>query len=573
VDVVESVRLIEENEETAVRRWRAMVDRISTQILPATDGRLVKSLGDGMLLEFAHVQPAISAAFTIQQACVEANREVPPTQQMLVRIGAHVSELIADDHDVYGRGVNLAARLTTVAGPGEIVVSAAVRDGLTATLDAEIEDLGDCYLKHLREPVRAYRLGPAGVRPLIDPGGGFLPSLAPSIAVIPFTAREADPVHDVVGEVLADEIINALSRTVDLKVISRLSTSPLRGRDTPPSEVGAVLGANYVLSGVYRVMGTGYMLTAELAEARSGHIVWSLNLKGSVAGILSGENEPVQRVVAELTAAIMVRELHRAQTQALPTLESYTLLMGAISLMHRLSSQDFDRARQMLEVLTDRTPRLAVPHAWLAEWHVLRVQQGWTDDPEADTRRALECSKRALDDDPECSLALAVDGFIHTNLLRRLDIGKERYERALEANPNDSLAWLLKGTMHAFKGEGEPAVAMTARARALSPLDPLRYFYDSLSATAALAAQDYAQAAELAHRSYRLNRKHASTLRALVISHWHLGQHDEARRMVKELLAIEPSFTVARFVGRSPSSGYWTGKVWSEALREAGVPA
>jgi TolB-like protein/Tfp pilus assembly protein PilF len=380
-------------------------------------------------------------------------------------------------------------------------------------------------------------------------------------------------VHDVVGEVLADEIITALSRTVELKVISRLSTSPLRGRGAAPSEVGAVLGANYVLSGVYRVLGTAYTLTAELAEARSGHIVWSLNLKGSVAGILSGENEPVHRIVAELTAAIMVRELHRAQTQALPTLESYTLLMGAIALMHRLSAQDFDRARQMLEVLTDRAPRLAVPHAWLAEWHVLRVQQGWTDDPQADARRALDCTKRALDDDPDCSLALAVDGFIHTNLFKRLDIGKERYERALEANPNDSLAWLLNGTMHAFKGEGEPAVAMTARARALSPLDPLRYFYDSLSATAALAARDYAQAAELARRSYRLNRKHASTLRALAISHWHLGQHDEARRMVEELLAIEPNFTVARFVGRSPSSEYWTGKVWSETLREAGVPA
>jgi tetratricopeptide (TPR) repeat protein len=320
------------------------------------------------------------------------------------------------------------------------------------------------------------------------------------------------------------------------------------------------------------VLGAHYTLTTELAEARSGHIVWALNQKGSVAGILSGENEPVHRIVADISAAIMARELHRAQTQALPTLESYTLLMGAISLMHRLSMHDFDRAREMLEVLTDRAPRLAVPHAWLAEWHVLRVQQGWTDDPEADARMALDRTKRALDDDPECSLALAIDGFIHTNLLKRLDIANERYERALEANPNDSLAWLLKGTMHAFKGEGEPAVAMTTRARALSPLDPLRYFYDSLSATAALAALDYTQAAELAHRSYRLNRKHASTLRALAISHWHLGNQDQARRMVTELLAIAPGYTVSRFVERSPSSGYWTGKIWAETLRNAGVP-
>ena len=294
---------------------------------------------------------------------------------------------------------------------------------------------------------------------MIDVASGFVPALAPSIAVIPFRSRLADPQHELLGEVLADEIIGALSRAADLKVISRLSTSPLRGRDATPGEMGAILGAAYVLSGEYRVLGARYTLAIELAEARSAHIVWSLNLKGSVAGILSGEDEPIDRVVAEVSAAIMARELHRAQTQALPTLETYTLLIGAIALMHRLSLHDFERARQMLEAVTERAPRLAVPHAWLAEWHVLRVQQGWADDPHAEARLALDCSKRALDDDPECSLALDIDGFIHTNLLKRLDIANDRYDRALEANPNDSLAWLLKGTMHAFKGEGELATA------------------------------------------------------------------------------------------------------------------
>jgi adenylate cyclase len=277
-------------------------------------------------------------------------------------------------------------------------------------------------------------------------------------------------------------------------------------------------------------------------------------------------------VVAEVTSAVRVREIERAQTRALPTLESYTLLIGAIALMHRLSPHDFDRARQMLEVLTERAPRLAVPQAWFAKWHVLRVQQGWSEDARAEALLAQQRSRRALDDDPQCSLALAIDGFINTNLLRRLDIASERYSLALESNPNDSLAWLLKGTMHAFKGEAAEAVEMTARARALSPLDPLRYFYESLSATAALAAQDYVQAEALAEHSYRLNRKHASTLRALAISRWQLGKHDAARQMIQELLAIEPSFTITRFVERSPSTGYWTGKVWSETLRLAGAP-
>lgn len=573
VDVVESVRLIQDDEENAVRRWQQLVEKVTREVLPAHGGRLVKSLGDGMLIEFAHVQPAVGCAFAIQRACKDANEGVAPDRQMLVRIGAHVAELLADDHDVYGHGVNLAARLTTLAGPGEIVASAAVRDEITATLDAEIEDLGDCYLKHVREPVRVYRLGPVGTRPVIEHGSGLLPALQPTLAVIPFASRDQDPAHDVLGEVLADEIIAALSRTPEIKVISRLSTSPLRGRGTGLGEVGQILGANYVLSGAYRVQGPGYGMTVELAEAMTGHIVWVQNLKGSIAGVLSGENEPVRQVVADVTAAVRVRELERAQTQALPTLESYTLLMGAITLMHRLSAHDFDRAREMLEVLTDRAPRLAVPQAWLAKWHVLRVQQGWTPDPHAEARMALDRSRRALDDDPRCSLALSIDGFIHTNLLRRLDIANDRYSLALEANPNDSLALLLKGTMHAFKGEAAEAMNMTARARDLSPLDPLRYFYESLSATAALAAQDYALAEELADRSYRLNRKHASTLRALAISRWQLGRHEEARTTIRELLTIEPAFTVSRFVERSPSTGYWTGKVWAESLREAGVPA
>ncbi|MCC6195292.1 MAG: hypothetical protein IT518_12560 [Burkholderiales bacterium] len=572
VDVVESVRLIQDDEEDAVRRWQRLVERISTELLPAHGGRLVKSLGDGMLLEFAGVRPAVACAFAIQGVCAQANDGVSAGREMLVRIGAHVAELLADGRDLYGHGVNIAARLTSLAGPGETVVSARLRDEITAPLDAEIEDRGDGYLKHVREPVRAYRLGPVGARPVIAPGTGFSPSLQPTIAVIPFQSRDHDPAHDVLGEVLADEIIAALSRAAEIKVISRLSTSPLRGRGTPLPDVGNLLGASYVLSGGYRVQGSGYTFAVELAEANTSHIVWSMNLKGSVPGILSGDNEPVRRVVAEVTSAVRVREIERAQTQALPTLESYTLLIGAIALMHRLSPHDFARARQMLDVLTERAPRLAVPQAWLAEWHVLRVQQGWTDDPQAEARLALERTKRALDVDPRCSLALSVDGFINTNLLRRLDIADERYTLALEANPNDALAWLLKGTMHAFRGEAAQAVEMTARARALSPLDPQRYFYESLSATAALAAKDYGQAEALAEHSYRLNRKHASTLRALAISRWQLGKHDAARDTIGELLTIEPSFTITRFVDRSPSTGYWTGKLWADTLRAAGVP-
>jgi len=533
---------------------------------------MVKSLGDGMLLEFPHVQPAVASAFAIQRMCADANVDVPSGRQMLLRIGGHVGELISDAHDVYGRGVNLAARLTTLAGPGEIVVSSAVRDELTLAVDADIEDLGDCYLKHVQQPVRAYRVGPPGVRPVIEPGRAASPELRPTIAVIPFDARASQPEHQVLGEVLADEIIATLSRTADMHVISRLSTTVFRGRTASLAEVAAHLHANYVLSGAYQVSGDTLKLTVELAEVKSGHVALARQFSGRVSGILAGTDEVIGGIVADVSGAILSRELDRAQSLALPTLESYTLLMGAIVLMHRGSWHDFEAAQRMLQTLIDRAPRQAISHAWLAKWYVLRFNRGRSSDQKSEATLALDCTKRALDADPHCSLALAIDGFVHTNLLKQLDVAQQRYELALEVNPNDSLAWLLKGTLHAFKGEGDSAVRGTTQALRLSPLDPLRYFYESLAATAALSAGEYERAIDLAERSLRINRLHTSTLRALAIGQACIGRLDLARETVRDLLTLEPTLTIQKFLERSPSGPYRTGTEWSAALRMAGVP-
>jgi adenylate cyclase len=473
---------------------------------------------------------------------------------------------------LYGHGVNVAARLTTLAGPGEIVVSADVRDQMTPVLDADVEDLGECYLKHVKQPVRAYRVGPPGIRPLILPGGTATPDLQPTVAVVPFNARSNEPQHALLGEVLADEIISALSRTTEMHVISRLSTTAFRGRDATLAEVSGHLNANYVLSGAFRVSANTIRVAAELADARSSRIVWAGNLKGHVTGVLEGKDELIDRLVAEVSAAVVVHELQRAQTQAMPTLEAYTLLIAAVALLHRLSPQAFDRAQALLQAVIERAPRQAAPHAWLAKWHVMRVQQGWSVNAPSEGHAALECTKRALDLDPHCSLALTIDGLVNTNLLKRLDVAQDRYETALQVNPNDSLAWLLKGTLHAFKGEGKAAMEHTQRALRLSPLDPLRYYYDSLAATAALAAGQYERALKLAEHSLRANRTHTSTLRAIAIANWQLGHLDVARSTVAELLRLEPSLTITGWRKRSPSSEFDTGKLWAEVMLKAGVP-
>lgn len=571
LDVVESVRLMEQDERGFVQRWHRFVEVVHG-LLQEHGGRMHKSLGDGLMLEFDDAHSAVLCSFAVQDLARRGNAGLPPHSQMHLRIGAHLCEYVADQYDIYGSDVNLTARIATLAGPGEIIVSAAVRDRLAPVLDADIEDLGDCHLKHVQEPVRAYRLGPAGHAPVIDRGASELAPLRPTIAVIPFSVRSTEPGHQLLGEALADEVIAALSQTPELMVISRLSTTVFRGRHKGLEDIRNHLQADYILNGTCRTSGTDLRLFAELVEARTGRTVWADTLRSRVEGVFHADDHLVAELMQAIGRAVVVQEMGRARSQALPTLEGYTLLLGGIALMHRTSFREFDRARQLFEALAERNPRHPVAHAWLGKWHVMRVQQGWTNDPAREAQLALDATRRAIDTDSQCALAWTVDGFVRTNLMRDLDSGLQSYESALDINPNESLAWLLKGTLHAFRDEGDLAVAGTERALALSPLDPLRYFYDSLAATAATSAGRYQRAVELGRRSLRSNRTHTSTYRAIAIAQVMMGEVDEARATVRELLALEPAFTLKSFVARSPTSRFPHGERIVNALRTAGVP-
>jgi len=570
-DVVESVRLMQEDEAGTVQRWRAFVDHVVHRLLPGQEGRLVKSLGDGLMLEFPRVNTAIGIAFAMQEAAVHANFDVAPERKLHLRIGIHVSARVADEHDIYGHGVNLAARLTTLAGPDEIVVSADVRDQLTPALDADIEDLGECYVKHVQQPVRAFRVGAPGEQPVIE-RGNLAEDLRATIAVIPFRPRALQSTDDVLGQLLADEVISALSHSPEVNVISRLSTSTFHGRDVKLEDVSTYLRADYVVSGSYHVDGDRVTLKAEMAETRSMQVIWSQSLKGSVNGVIAGDDPLANHLVSQACAAMMVRELQQSQGKAPQSLQNHTLLLSSIALMHRISPLAFQRSEQLLQVLIDRTPRLASPYAWMAKWHVLRVTQGWSSDAQSDGKVALENTKRALDRDATSSLAMTVEGQVNTYILKRLDIAEQLYAQALQSNPNDSLAWLLKGTLHAFRDEGKEAVRHTRHALKLSPLDPLKYYFDSLAATAALSAHDYARALQLTERSLRLNRTHASTLRVMITALCRLGRMDDARRQAQQLLKLEPGFSVALLMERSPGAPYKIGRDVATALADAGVP-
>jgi adenylate cyclase len=572
VDVVEFGRLAEVDEVDTVSRWFALVSTIQSDILPAHGARLVKELGDGLLIELLDVPAAVATALAIRALARRRNVGLLHDRQMRLRMGIEHAMVIVDRGDLHGSAVTLAARLAALAGPGEIIVSAAVRDRLVPSLDAEIEDLGPCYLKHRKGPVHAFRVGPPGTRTGLPPALTAA-ELHPTLAVLPFATGDLVPEHQVIGEVLAGEVICHLSHSADLNVISGLSSFQFRHRALDLAAVRQHLGADYVLSGRYRIEAGRVVLDAELAEAATQQVVWQGRLVEPVNAILRHDREIAASLVADVGRAVIAREVERAQCRPLPTLQAYTLLLGAVALMHRLSPADFEKARALLEALIERAPRQCVPQAWLAKWHVLSVQQGWSTDHMRDAAKALELTRRALDTNPQCSLALAMDGLVQVHMTKRLDLARERYDQALEINPNDALCWLLRGTLFAFTGAGERAVAETSRALRLSPLDPHRYYFDALAATAQLAAHRFDRAVALGERSLNANRTHTSTLRVLAIGQWYLGRQAEARAMVQELMRLEPELTIARYLERSPAAPFTTGNEWAAALAGAGVPA
>jgi TolB-like protein/Tfp pilus assembly protein PilF len=524
------------------------------------------------------------------------NADIPEDQHLHLRAGVNAAMAWSDGIDIYGTGVNLAARLATLAGPGETIASAsaheqlaaalaslanpgetigsaAARDELTHGVDASCEDLGNCILKHFDKPVRAYRVGPASPHPILTGRRGYGTAMQPTIAVIPFSARNDTPALFDVGNLIADSVIWRLSKSANLKVISRLSTAVFRGRANDLGQVSAHLGATYVLSGAYVVNAGQIMVTAELSAARNGQVVWTDRLSGEIDDLLRPESELADRIARAVHFAVFDAEVEHILTQPLPTLESYSLLLGSIKLMHRSSRDEFLQTRKILDELINRHARIAAPRAWLGNWYILRVTRGWSEDRTREAAEALSATHAALDRDPSDALALATEGFVYCHLLKDLETARKRCNEAVDVNPSHALGWLYLGTVNAFQGAGAAAVEATRRAMELSPLDPLRYYYESLGATAELSAHQYENAERLARSSLVLNRMHLSTWRALTISLVCQGRMDEARQALAKVLELDPELTVEKYLARMPNAELETGRHWACCLAMAGLPS
>lgn len=573
-DIVDSTRLMQIDEAGLIARWRRLVRLIRTEVLPLHGGRLVKSLGDGLLVDFNDSRQAVQAALEIRRHCAALDATEPGELDFRLRMGVHAGNVAVDELDIYGTDVNIAARLADLAEPGGITISDEVCDQLTVGLDADVEDMGLCFAKH-DQPLRAYRIFAADDRTprerpgAQDPG----PFLKPAVAVLPFEGQMADETMAALGQALANDVVAALARRNDLDVISSLSTRLLASNGIQPQDLGARLSCAFVLTGRCRGSAERVRLDVELMQTNSQRVLWADSYTTSLAAALDPDAPLAGQVATEVASVVAAVQLESARCLPLPNLASYTLLLGGIGLMHRAVPSDFQRARELLEKLAERSNRTGVAHAWLAKWHVLRAVQGWSADATGEGRHALEQVHRALAKAPEESLALAIGGLVHAYLHKDLATAGRMYADALAASPSEPLAWLFSATRHAYLGEGEQAEVAARHALRLSPFDPMRYFFDSLAATAMLSSGRWDEALMLGQRSLKRNRIHASTWRTIVYALVMLDRLDEARQAIQRLLEIEPTYTVSEFHQRFPGRDGPMAEPWAQALQVAGLPA
>lgn len=573
-DLVESVRLMHGDEADAIDRWRRFATSVREQLLPAKGARLIRTAGDGLLIEAPHAGPAVSVALALHEAIDEHNHGRDASARMLLRIGINVADVVFDEYEAYGAGVNLAQRLCSLARPGGTVVSAEVRDGIADGVQAEIEDLGLRYVKHLDEPIRAFALhapttgaDTAAARQTASPQQ----DLRPMIAVVPFMAMPADPGHDAIGHAMADDIIATLSRHPGLRVVSRMSTAAVRDITGDLPRLRALLGASFALSGRFYVRGNRIRLSAELSELRDGSVLWTGNHHAAIDDLFEGRDELVPQLVAQVTQQVLAHELARVRSLPMSSLASFSLFLGASGLLNSLVPADHARAHEVLSHLEERHPRQALLQAMLSNWHLFRLLQGWTGDAERESQHLLAHANRAMELDPEHPDALLAQGEAQIFAQRDFPAAHALFLKALQANPQHPMVWARLSEAQRVAGDADGARHSAEQALALSPLDPRRFIFESFAASAALETHRYADAQLHARASLRRHTLFAPPHLVLICALWMQEQHQAARDAAADCLRCIPGITVSgRTSARKGTPSLDT--PFARALLGAGIP-
>lgn len=396
--------------------------------------------------------------------------------------------------------------------------------------------------------------------------------LQPSIAVLPFQNLSVEAGHDYVANGLAEDLIEALSRVPGLFVISRLSAMAFRNQDRPPLDIAEALGVRYILSGSVRILGNRLRLNAELTDTSTGTVLWASRFDQRFSDVLEVQDHLAETVARSVAPHVRSAELKRMRIKRPEDHGAYDLLLRAQENMHNPSRTVFESSEKLFEAAIALEPRYATALAWRAYWHVMRIGQRWSPDPEHDQAQADYFAKLAIECDAAEPMAFAVQGHVATFLYKDFDLAFSSFEAALQINPNGARAWLWNANAHAYMGEGAPAVEKINRAMALSPYDPLVCAYSAGASLAYLADGQYTRAIEFALRCIRQNRGYSSGYRLLIVALALAGREREACSPLHQLLLLEPGFSVQQHRRRFPGSAWPFGKLYCDALAKAGVP-
>ena len=540
-------------------------------------GRIVKTTGDGMLVEFVSVVDAVRCAVDVQRRMLERNAAVAPDRRIQFRVGINVGDIISDDNDIYGDGVNVAARLEALAEPGGICVSRSVHDQVCDKLDFSFEDMGEQQVKNIARPVRTHRilLSTRCEEPISatasSPRAARSPPQKPSIAVLPFANMSGDAEQEYFSEGITEDIITNLSHNHSFFVISRSTSFTYKGPSVDVSKVGRELGVRYVLEGSVRRAGNRVRITAQLVEAATGHHLWADRYDRELADVFAVQDEIAQSITGAIAPGIIAAEIRQAQRKDPDQLDAWDRTVRAHWHIRRFTREDLAEARRLLTEAIALDPANSMAYADLAFARHFEAVFGWGDGPVESHIRLGEAARKAVaadDNDAMAHTALAIFELFSSHH----EEARRRLHRALDFNPNSEFARGYLGVSYAFGGDYEAAVPHLEEAVRLSPRGLLLVIWHISKGWAALTAEQYDKAIEFTKHAREANPEFPDIYAVLASAYGHLGNTAAARAALDQLLHRMPGLTASDQRLARPFARPADRERFPEGLKKAGLP-
>src|SRR5271166_2036501 len=545
IDVVGYSRLMGEDEAGTARAVREHRDA-ARPLVTTRGGRIVKTMGDGLLLEFPSVVDAVQCAVAIQQLMVERNAETADGRKIIYRVGIHLGDVLIEGDDILGEGVNIAARLEAICEPGGVLVSGSVYEHVRGRVEIRFVDLGERDLKNIARPVRAYRvaLDGAATADSIAPTRSEVATAIrdkPSIAVLPFQNMSGDPEQDYLADGISEDIITALSKLSQLFVIARNSSFTFKGRNVHVQEIGKTLGVRYVLEGSVRKAGNRVRITAQLIDATNDGHLWAERFDRDLTDIFAVQDDVTEQIVAALSLNLTQGERRRMIAEQTNNIDAFECFLRGRELWWRHAKETNAQARDLLLRATELDPNFAPAYGWLAAAHINDYVSQWTASPLRSLELGYEAATRAAALDPQ--LPVANWSLSFSNLwMRRYDDAIRAAESSIADNSNGAEGYNALGVILHYVGRSAEALPCFERAVALNPLCPGMWLHFQGQAYYQLERYEEA-AAVLKRRIFRTPETDASRV-LLAATYGQMGRLDEAREEWREALRVNPDYSL-----------------------------